>query len=140
MCARNVLFPWEQTGFLAEHLVCKNVQPWLRVSFASSSQPSLNLVPYTGQNISFEECSALVESLVCKHFSTFFIPCSLHWRPHGLVACQAPLSMEFSRQEYCSGLPFPSPEMGMWVGTKFESEFESERPEVINSNCSNNVY
>ena len=26
------------------------------------------------------------------------------------VACQAPLSMEFSRQEYWSGLPLPSPE------------------------------
>ena len=26
------------------------------------------------------------------------------------VACQAPLSMKFSRQEYWSGLPFPSPE------------------------------
>ena len=25
------------------------------------------------------------------------------------VACQAPLSMGFSRQEYCSGLPFPPP-------------------------------
>ena len=25
------------------------------------------------------------------------------------VACQAPLPMEFSRQEYWSGLPFPSP-------------------------------
>ena len=25
------------------------------------------------------------------------------------VACQAPLSMEFCRQEYWSGLPFPSP-------------------------------
>ena len=25
------------------------------------------------------------------------------------VACQAHLSMEFSRQEYWSGLPFPSP-------------------------------
>ena len=25
------------------------------------------------------------------------------------VACQTPLSMEFSRQEYWSGLPFPSP-------------------------------
>ena len=25
------------------------------------------------------------------------------------VACQATLSMEFSRQEYCSGLPFLSP-------------------------------
>ena len=27
----------------------------------------------------------------------------------GIAACQAPLSMEFSSQEYCSGLPFPSP-------------------------------
>ena len=26
------------------------------------------------------------------------------------VACKAPLSMGFSRQEYWSGLPFPSPE------------------------------
>ena len=26
------------------------------------------------------------------------------------VACQGPLSMGFSRQEYWSGLPFPSPE------------------------------
>ena len=26
------------------------------------------------------------------------------------VACQAPLSMGFSRQEYWSGKPFPSPE------------------------------
>ena len=25
------------------------------------------------------------------------------------VACQAPLSMEFSKQEYWSGLPFPPP-------------------------------
>ena len=25
------------------------------------------------------------------------------------VVCQAPLSMEFSRQEYWSGLPFPTP-------------------------------
>jgi len=25
------------------------------------------------------------------------------------IACQDPLSMEFSRQEHCSGLPFPSP-------------------------------
>ena len=31
-------------------------------------------------------------------------------RPHELtVAHQAPLSMGFSRQEYWSGLPFPSP-------------------------------
>ena len=30
-------------------------------------------------------------------------------RPHGLMPGQAPLSMGFSRQEYWSGLPFPSP-------------------------------
>ena len=30
-------------------------------------------------------------------------------QPHGTVAHQAPLSMEFFRQEYWSGLPFPSP-------------------------------
>ena len=30
-------------------------------------------------------------------------------QPYGLVAQQAPLSMEFCRQEYWSGLPFPSP-------------------------------
>ena len=29
-------------------------------------------------------------------------------QPHGL-ACQAPLSMGFSSQEYWSGLPFPAP-------------------------------
>ena len=34
---------------------------------------------------------------------------TLLW-PHGLyAACQSPLSMEFPRQEYWSGLPFPSP-------------------------------
>ena len=26
-----------------------------------------------------------------------------------IIACQAPLSMEFSKQEYWNGLPFPSP-------------------------------
>ena len=30
-------------------------------------------------------------------------------RPSGLLTCQASLSMECSRQEYWSGLPFPSP-------------------------------
>ena len=39
--------------------------------------------------------------LVTKSYPTFANPCS--------VACQAPLSMEFSRQEYWSGLSFPSP-------------------------------
>ena len=29
------------------------------------------------------------------------------------VACQAPLSVGFFRQEYCSGLPFPSHKLGL---------------------------
>ena len=33
-------------------------------------------------------------------------------------ACQAPLSVGFSRQEYCSGLPFPSPEVLLDPGVK----------------------
>ena len=31
------------------------------------------------------------------------------------VTCQAPWSMEFSRQAYWSGLPFPSPEESSWI-------------------------
>ena len=37
----------------------------------------------------------------CCHVQLFAIP----WT----VSCQAPLSMEFPKQEYCSRLPFPSP-------------------------------
>ena len=38
------------------------------------------------------------------------------------VVCQAPLSMGFSRQEYWSGLPFPSPGVGIPdPGIKLES-------------------
>ena len=50
----------------------------------------------------FPDC--LVRACVLSHFShvqLFATP----WT----VACQAPLSMGFSRQEYWSGLPFPSP-------------------------------
>ena len=36
----------------------------------------------------------------CSGVWLFVTPC---------VACQTPLSMGFPRQEYCSGLPFPSP-------------------------------
>ena len=35
--------------------------------------------------------------------------CPTVCNPMDRMACQAPLSMEFSRQEYWSGQPFPSP-------------------------------
>ena len=47
-----------------------------------------------------------------KGYSTCLLSCFSHvqlfvtlWT----VACQVPLSMEFSRQEYWNGLPFPTP-------------------------------
>ena len=36
--------------------------------------------------------------------------------PMDCVACQAPLSMEFSREEYWNGLPFPSPHIRIEPG------------------------
>ena len=42
--------------------------------------------------------------LLLSHFSCVWL-CATLWT----VACQAPLSMGFSRQEYWSGLRFPSP-------------------------------
>ena len=50
---------------------------------------------------------------VCVHVCVCMcVSCSVLFntlQPHGLGVHQAPLSMEFSRQEYWSGLPFPSP-------------------------------
>ena len=43
-----------------------------------------------------------MKHLLLSYVQLFVIP----WT----VACQAPPSMGFSRQEYWSGLPFPSPE------------------------------
>ena len=46
--------------------------------------------------------------LIFCFFISFLCPSLCN--PMDCVACQGPLSMEFSRQEYYSGLPFPSPE------------------------------
>ena len=43
--------------------------------------------------------------------------CLTLWTPW-TVACQAPLSVELSRQEYWSGLPFPSPGESSWPRIK----------------------
>ena len=48
---------------------------------------------------------------VLSHFSPVHL-FAISWT----VACQAPLSMDFSRQEHWSGLPFPSPvDLPTWV-------------------------
>ena len=39
------------------------------------------------------------------------------------VACQAPLPMRFSRQEYWSGLPFPSPKRPCYIASENSSAY-----------------
>ena len=53
-----------------------------------------------------------------SHFSRVRLSVTL-WT----TACQAPLSMGFSRQEYWSGLPFPSPEL-LWGYFKHQISME----------------
>ena len=50
---------------------------------------------------------------------------------NGLVAYQTPLSMEFSRQEYWSGLPFPSP--GDLPGPLFKPAFPAMQTNYLPS-------
>ena len=59
------------------------------------------------RNNEFAHVSCLVFAVVC-HVLTRFTYVWLFVTPW-TVAHQAPLSMGFSRQEYWSGLPFPSP-------------------------------
>ena len=49
------------------------------------------------------------------------------------VACQAPVTMGFLRQEYRSGLPFPPPEALRDLGTEPSGQMESSPLSVLES-------
>ena len=63
--------------------------------------PPLECQFHEGRDL-FGRCHTLRKCWLLSRVRLFVTP----WT----VACQAPLSMEFPRQEYWSGLPFPSPE------------------------------
>ena len=65
-------------------------------------------------------CEVCVRVCVCLCAQSCLTP----WDPVDL-ACQSPLSMEFSRQEYWSGLPFPTPGDLLDPGIKPESPASS---------------
>ena len=78
--------------------------------------------------------------LCCAHSLSRVWLCAIPWT----VARQAPLSLEFSRQEYWSGLPFPSPGDLPHGGTELASPtlagrfFTNERPgKPLNGNVLN---
>ena len=76
--------------------------PWVTVSSTEEKSmgcPHCFTVCRTQGHLCFMKVKTKVKSLSCVQL--FVTP----WT----VAYQAPLSMEFPRQEYWSGLPFPSP-------------------------------
>ena len=58
---------------------------------------------------SFIYICSFILCLLPKRFWVKLLSHVQHFATLWTVALQAPLSMGFSRQEYCSGLPFPSP-------------------------------
>ena len=107
------------------------------VSLGSESSTSqsrqlvlFNLISYTNEKMPFLGGSGLVAKS-CPPFVT-------SWT----VACPVPLSMQFSRQEYWSGLPFPSPGDLPNPGIKpfayspfldYKKPFESKEYLILNS-------
>ena len=95
-------FPWSPRSLgLIE---CRTPLPW---PSPARSRPSLEQVNWVTVPHSKQRSSFLVRSCVLSHFSRVQLFVTL-WT----VAYQAPRSMEFSRQEYWSGLPFPAPIQG----------------------------
>ena len=76
------------------------VTPWTvaLLSLGFSRQEYWSGLPFPSQRI--------FSTLLHKVKASAAQPCQILCAPW-IVACQAPLSMGFSRQEYCSGLPFP---------------------------------
>ena len=88
-------FPWSPRSLgLIE---CRTPLPW---PSPARSRPSLEQVNWVTVPHSKQRSSFLVRSCVLSHFSRVQLFVTL-WT----VAYQAPRSMEFSRQEYWSGLP-----------------------------------
>ena len=72
--------------------ICGVAQSWTRLKHLSSSSSSM-----------LHTCLSVYA--ICA----YLLNCAQLFVTPWTVAHQAPLSMEFSRQKYMSGLPFPSP-------------------------------
>ena len=70
-----------------------------------------------------EETTALAQVLLLLLLSSFSCVrfCATPWT----AAYKAPPSMGFSRQEYCSGVPLPSPELVSLAGNNGDADTHS---------------
>ena len=84
----------------------------------------LNIYQFTCRTqvlMDFIKCSLLHSTLLLsglQHEKCQSLSCARLFATPPMTACQAPLSMGFSRQGYQSGLPFPSPEDFPYPGIK----------------------
>ena len=79
--------------------------PWSR---RLNPEYSRGIFPTRGSNLGLLHCRKILYHLSCLG-SPFLLSCILLFVTPWTRAHQAPLSMEFSRQEYWSGVPFPFP-------------------------------
>ena len=122
------------------------IPEWVAISFSrGSSQPrGWTWVSCTGRWILY--CWDTREACWKPQFSSVqSLSCVRLFVNLWTVACQAPLSMGFPRQQYQSGLPFPSPgdlpdlgtEAVFPVSLALASSFlyKITKPKYINSSC-----
>ena len=67
------------------------------------------IFPTQGSNPHYRQILYCLSHTIKKIYGGGLVAKSCLTLCNPIVACQAPLSMGFSRQEYWSGLPFPSP-------------------------------
>ena len=105
------------------HVICSIKGKYSKYINTSCNCPPANLIKKWAQDIPManrhmKRCSTLliretqIKTLKSCHLApvrTALCMLSSAWLFAALGACQAPLSMGFSRQEYWSGLPFPPP-------------------------------
>ena len=90
---------------VGKHLKCPSIEDMLNyiasVWWSGMQPPKVWLFNFPKGFSLKNWCSVSVYVCLCV--------CSLMlWDSGDCIACQAPLSMEFSRQEYWTGLPFPT--------------------------------
>ena len=83
------------------------VQPLKRIHRVPFVSPSLR---FCGKGECSTQVPFLLNFMKVKKFKVLVDQLCPTLATPWTVACQAPLSMGFSRQEHWSGLPFPSPE------------------------------
>ena len=60
--------------------------------------------------------------------SVLFLSCVQLFVDPWIVACQAPLSMKFSRQGYWTGMPFPTPGFSLKKEGKYDTWYDMDEP------------